>query len=283
MKRRTFLQQSSLAMMTLATNRLYAASSSKTRFRFQLWRHATLFVEVNKLNILVDPMLSAKDAMNPIPNAANSLRIPMVDLPFNEVELKKKLATVNAILLTHLHADHWDVKARDLLNKEIPIICQPTDVDRLKQQGFKEIIPLSEHMEWKGIGITRTGGQHGTGEIGKRMGQVSGYVIAHKKQSLYIAGDTIWCEEVKRVIDRYQPDHIIVNGGGARFLQGDAITMTGTDVLEVSKTTKANISVVHLETINHCLEKRKDFRELIHQNRLEKQVMIPDDGSWSRV
>lgn len=93
MKRRTFLQQSSLAMMALATNRLYAAPGNKTRFRFQLWRHATLFVEVNKINILVDPMLSAKDAMNPIPNAANSLRIPMVDLPFNEVELKKKLAT----------------------------------------------------------------------------------------------------------------------------------------------------------------------------------------------
>lgn len=283
MKRRTFLQQSSLTMMALATHSLYAEPRKKARFRFQLWRHATLFVEVNKLNILVDPMLSTKDTMNPIPNAANSLRIPMVDLPFNEIELKKKLATVNVILLTHLHADHWDVKARDLLNKEIPIICQPTDVDRLKQHGFKEIIPLNEHMEWKGIGITRTGGQHGTGEIGKRMGQVSGYVIAHKKQSLYIAGDTIWCEEVKKTIDRYQPDHIIVNGGGARFLQGDAITMTGTDVLEVSNATKANISVVHLETINHCLEKRKDFRELIEQNQLQKQVMIPDDGSWSRV
>lgn len=283
MKRRTFLQQSSLALMALATHPLNAEARKKASFRFQLWRHATLFIEVNKLNILVDPMLSVKEAMNPIQNAGNSFRIPMVDLPFNEEALKKRLMTVNAVLLTHLHADHWDAKARELIDKEMPIICQPTDADRLKQQGFKEIISLNEHMEWKGIGITRTGGQHGTGDIGKRMGQVSGYVIAHKKQSLYIAGDTIWCEEVKRVIDRYQPDHIIVNGGGARFLQGDAITMTGKDVLETSKATKANISVVHLETINHCLEKRKDFRELIHQNQLEKQVMIPDDGSWSRV
>jgi L-ascorbate metabolism protein UlaG (beta-lactamase superfamily) len=283
MKRSVFLQQSSLALMALATNSLYAGPRKKSRFRFQLWRHATLFIEVNKLNILVDPMLSAKDTMNPIPNAGNSLRIPMVDLPFSEEELKKKLATVNAILLTHLHADHWDAKAREFINKEIPIICQPTDVDRLKQQGFKEIIPLNEHMEWKGIGITRTGGQHGTGEIGKRMGQVSGYLIAHKKQSLYIAGDTIWCEEVKKVIDVFSPDHIVVNGGGARFLQGDAITMTGKDVLEVSRATKATITVVHLETINHCLEKRKDFRELVQQNHLEKQVLIPDDGSWSGV
>lgn len=283
MKRRIFLHQSGLAMMALATHSLYAEPRKRARFRFQLWRHATLFVEVNKINILVDPMLSPKDTMNPISNAGNSLRIPMVDLPFTEEELKKKLNTVNAILLTHLHADHWDAKARELINKEIPLICQPTDVDRLKQQGFKEIIPLNEHMEWKGIGITRTGGQHGTGEIGKRMGQVSGYLIAHKKQSLYIAGDTIWCEEVKKVIDIFSPDHIVVNGGGARFLQGDAITMTGKDVLEVSRVTKATISVVHLETINHCLEKRKDFREIIEQNQLGKQVMIPDDGSWSGV
>jgi len=283
MKRSVFLQQTSLALMALATNPLYAGPRKKPRFRFQLWRHATLFIEVNKLNILVDPMLSVKDAMNPIGNAGNNLRIPMVDLPFSDEELKKRLNTVNAILLTHLHADHWDAKARELIHKEIPIICQPADADRLKQQGFKEIIPLHEHMEWKGIGITRTGGQHGTGEIGKRMGQVSGYMIAHKKQSLYIAGDTIWCEEVKKVIDILNPDHIIVNGGGARFLQGDAITMTGKDVLELSKVTNNKISVVHLETVNHCLEKRKDFRELVQQNQLEKQVMIPDDGSWSGV
>lgn len=283
MKRSVFLKQSSLALMALATNNLYAAPKRRNRFRFQLWRHATLFIEVNKLNILVDPMLSAKETMNPIQNAGNSFRIPMVDLPFSEEELKKKLNTVNAILLTHLHADHWDVKARELLNKEIPIICQPGDAERLKQQGFKEIIPLSEHMEWKGIGITRTGGQHGTGEIGKRMGQVSGYVIAHKKQSLYIAGDTIWCDEVKKVIEVMNPDHIIVNGGGARFLQGDAITMTGKDVLAVSRYTKNKISIVHLETVNHCLEKRKDFRELVVQNRLEKQVWIPDDGTWSSI
>jgi len=283
MKRRTFLAQSSLAVMALATNPLYAEARKKVRFRFQLWRHATLFVEVNKLNILVDPMLSPKDAMNPIQNAGNSFRIPMVDLPFREEELKKKLNTVNAILLTHLHADHWDAKARELINKDIPVICQPTDVQRLKQQGFKETIPLNEHMEWKGIGITRTGGQHGTGEIGKRMGQVSGYVIAHKKQSLYIAGDTIWCDEVKRVIDIYRPDHIIVNGGGARFLQGDAITMTGKDVLEVAKATKNKISIVHLETVNHCLEKRKDFKEVIDQNQLNKQVLVPNDGSWNSI
>lgn len=283
MKRRSFLQQSSLAMMALATNGLYAEPRRKVRFRFQLWRHATLLIEVNKLNLLVDPMLSAKESMNPIQNAANSFRIPMVYLPFNEEQLKKKLATVNGILLTHLHGDHWDAKARDLIDKKIPIICQPNDAGRLKQQGFEDITPLSNHLEWKGIGITRTDGQHGTGEIGKRMGQVSGYVIAHKKQSLYIAGDTVWCDEVRDAVDFYSPDHVVVNGGGARFLQGDAITMTGKDVLELSKTTKAKISVVHLDTVNHCLEKRKDFSQLIEQNQLSKQVLIPDDGSWVSI
>ncbi len=59
--------------------------------------------------------------------------------------------------------------------------------------------------------------------------------------------------------------------------------MTGKDVLEASRATKATITVVHLETINHCLEKRKDFREIIEQNQLGKQILIPDDGSWSGV
>ncbi|NQX39444.1 hypothetical protein SAMN05421820_102179 [Pedobacter steynii] len=47
----------------------------------------------------------------------------------------------------------------------------------------------------------RTGGQDGVGEIGKMMGIVSGYVIRHEQEMVYIAGDTIWCDEVKAALD----------------------------------------------------------------------------------
>jgi hypothetical protein len=43
----------------------------------------------------------------------------------------------------------------------------------------------------------RTGGRHGTGEIGEKMGPVSGYVLRGPGEPVvYIAGDTVWCPEV---------------------------------------------------------------------------------------
>jgi L-ascorbate metabolism protein UlaG (beta-lactamase superfamily) len=44
-------------------------------------RHATLILNIDGLKILVDPMLSPVGAMDPVANAANQRRIPLVDLP----------------------------------------------------------------------------------------------------------------------------------------------------------------------------------------------------------
>ena len=47
--------------------------------------------------------------------------------------------------------------------------------------------------------IARTDGHHGTGEIGEQMAPVSGFVLhAPGEPSVYIAGDTILCDEVLR-------------------------------------------------------------------------------------
>lgn len=250
------------------------------KIRFRLLRHATLLVEVGGKKILVDPMLSKKEALDPILNAPNNSRIPMVDLPVSEAELSKILMETDAVLVTHTHRDHWDIAAQQQIPKDKLIICQPADELKLKEQGFTNVQTVPDTWYWNDIIIHRTSGQHGTGEVGKRMGTVSGFVIEFKQEKLYIAGDTIWCTEVENAIHLYQPSHIIANGGGAQFIQGDPITMTTDDVLKLSGVTNAKISVVHLETINHCLQKRKDFRELIQKNNLDKQVQVPDDGDW---
>lgn len=85
--------------------------------KIRLIRHATLLLTINGLNILVDPMLSPKDAIDPVANASNTSRIPMADLPISESELKTMLNKLVAILITHLHRDHWDLQAQQLLDK----------------------------------------------------------------------------------------------------------------------------------------------------------------------
>lgn len=121
---------------------------------------------------------------------------PLVDLPFTEEELMSQLEDIDAVLLTHLHPDHWDKAAVKLLNKKIPLICPFSISSQIESFGFSNLKQISDFLSYKGIGIHLTSGQHGTGEIGEKMGEVNGFVLSHLNNNIYIAGDTIWCEEV---------------------------------------------------------------------------------------
>ena len=69
-----------------------------------------------------------------------------------------------------------------------------------------------------------------------QMGRVSGFVVRSEgSPTLYVAGDTIWCDEVEEALLAHRPDVIVVNAGAARFLEGEPITMTAEDVAEVCR------------------------------------------------
>jgi L-ascorbate metabolism protein UlaG (beta-lactamase superfamily) len=284
MKRGIFIKSSLFTIFPFFfSKRIMKWEDKRQTMRVRLLRHATLVVELNGKRILVDPMLSKKDAMDPVANAANNDRIPLVDLPLNDDELNKLIETTDAVLLTHIHRDHWDVAAQRLIDKNKLIVCQPADEEKIKAQGFTNVKSIEKNFIWNDISIFRTNGQHGTGEIGKKMGIVSGFVLQYKKDRLYIAGDTIWCNDVQEAITAYKPTYIIVNGGGARFLEGDPITMTTNDVVELAKFTNTSMSVVHLDTINHCLQRRPDFRAALEEKSLTSRVSIPGDGDWVNI
>ena len=244
--------------------------------KIQELRHAPLLIEFAGKTLLVDPMLSEKEAMPPIVNSANDRRNPLVSLtaPADYLEM------ADAVLLTHTHRDHFDDAAAQVLPKTKPVLCQPEDETKLKDLGFITVLPVTTEVVWQGIRIQRTGGQHGTGEIAQKMAPVSGYVLsAQAEPVLYIAGDTIYCADVETALSAHHPAVAVVNGGGARFNVGDPITMTADDVeklLQFAPTTK--VMVVHLDAINHCLTTRADFRAYFANHRQQERVSIPDDG-----
>ena len=247
--------------------------------RLPLIRHATLLVEYGGHSLLVDPMLDEAGARPPIQNSPNRRDNPLVPLPAGPEEF---LSKTEAVVVTHTHSDHWDSTAEKLLAKSIPLFAQPEDEAKFQAAGFTAVHPVQKSLEWCGIELARTGGQHGTGEIAKKMAPVSGFILkADAEPTLYIAGDTIWCLAVQDALERYEPDVIVLNAGAARFLEGNPITMSAPDVITVCRRVpKANVVAVHMEAINHCLLTREDLKFQIDAARLTDQVCIPADGDW---
>ena len=249
--------------------------------KLQLLRNATQVLVMNGKTILIDPMLAPKGSYDAFQQTGNDTRNPLVDLPIQELELTQLLEQVDAVLLTHVHLDHWDKVAQERLPKDIVLLCQPANAEQIRQSGFTQVRPIDTVVDWEGIRISRTGGRHGTGEVGQRMGIVSGYVLEEGDDRLYIAGDTIWCEEVQEAIDQYQPSHIVVNGGGARFVAGDPIVMDIYDIFTVcAYAPAARIHVVHLEAVNHGKERRADIKAALRARGYDGHCVVPRDGEW---
>ena len=248
--------------------------------QIRLLRHATLVISIAGTRLLVDPMLSQAEAMDPVLNASNDRRIPLLNLPMDQRALKQLLGEIHAVVVTHVHRDHWDVCAVELLSKSLPIFCQPEDRERIEQSGFSEVHPLDAPQTFQSLRLQRTSGRHGTGETGQRMGPVSGVVItAGREPSLYIAGDTIWCREVEDALTAYKPDVVVVNAGAAAFLTGGPITMTAEDVVHVCRAVpSAHIVAVHMEALNHCGLTRDMLRKFLSREGLGDRVDVPDDG-----
>jgi L-ascorbate metabolism protein UlaG (beta-lactamase superfamily) len=235
--------------------------------RLRLIRHATVVLSTGGKTILVDPMLDPAGARPPVENTPNQRRNPLVELP---EPAEVAVQGIDAVLVTHLHQDHLDSAAIRLLPKDVPLFCAPGDAETLRGHGFTDLRPVDEVVDWDGVPITRTDGVHGP------LGPSPGFVIG----SLYIAGDTIWCDEVRAALDAHRPEAIVVNASGARFLEGGPLVMTVDDVVAVARyAPDAHVVAVHLEAINHCLETRADLHQRLHDEGLTSQVTVPEDGS----
>jgi L-ascorbate metabolism protein UlaG (beta-lactamase superfamily) len=244
----------------------------------QFIRNATLVLHYADKKFLIDPFLSDQGAMPPFPNTANQhLSNPTVGISTSINEI----IDVDAVIVTHLHPDHFDDKAKEVLPKEITIFAQDKeDVEVIKGEGFQNVFSLEEESSFENVTLSRTDGEHGAGEILKQTGKVSGIAFSHpNEKTLYVAGDTLFNEDVQTAIQKHKPEIIVVNAGAAQFLEGGPITMTKENVVQTyQEAPDATIVAVHMESLNHCLLTRDELKQFIEEKELLNKVLIPDDG-----
>lgn len=253
--------------------------------KFQQIRNATIKLEYAGTTFLVDPMLAKKGAYPGFEGTYNShLRNPLVELPLPLSDVMK----ADAVIVTHTHADHWDDAAKQSLPKHLPIFVQnEEDAQSIRKDGFTQVRVLDGDTVFNGTRLRKTAGQHGTDQmmaspLGKLLGIASGVVFerpGHK--SVYVAGDTIWTREVDQAISKFQPDVIILNTGYARVVGVEgAIIMGKEDLYRAYRLApKAKVIGIHMESVNHAMQTRKDLRDYIAEKAMDPQrVLVPADG-----
>ncbi|HFK5519873.1 MBL fold metallo-hydrolase [Chryseobacterium zhengzhouense] len=249
--------------------------------KVQLIRNATMIIEYAGKKILIDPMFSKKGELGRVPFPAkdwNMKRNPLHELP---LPIEDIIRDIDFVFLTHLHFDHWDKVAANALPKNVKIFVQDdNDKNKISKLGFTNIEVLSGGSTFEDIKLDRTKAQHGKGFILKIAGSVSGMVLQHpSEKKLYIAADTVWYDEVEKVIIHYKPEVIIVNGGDNRFFIGDQLIMNKEDIRKTQMAApNAKIIVVHMEGVYHNTLSRKELRKYVKENQIEQNIIIPEDG-----
>lgn len=251
----------------------------------KLVRNATQIIKYKNTKFLVDPFLADKESHEGFPFTVNShKRSPLVSLPLSIDEIIKD---IDVVIVTHTHTDHFDDAAKNALPKDIKIFAQnEKEAKEIKDAGFKNVEVLSETMV-NGIKLIKTKAKHGIDDITldrystlyNMDSEASGVIFSHKdEKTLYLTGDTVWYDEVEKVLTTYKPEIIIANAANGQFEDGRSMIMGKEDVLKIHNLCPdSTIIASHMEAVNPTVVTRKELREFAKEKQISN-LLIPEDG-----
>lgn len=209
---------------------------------------ATSLIRLGEFTLLTDPNFLHRGQRAYLGRGLFSTRLTDPSLEPSE------LPSLDAVVLSHLHGDHFDRVARGHLDKELPILTTPHAARRLHSWGFVGAEAMST---WGSRELTHgaetltvhaSPGEHTPGWASWLLPPVMGSVLEHRSpgdprpRRVYITGDTLYRPWLREVVDRYGPiDAMVVHLGGTRAL-GMLVTMDAeqgvslVDLLEPSVT-----------------------------------------------
>jgi len=244
-------------------------------------RNATMVIESEGKAILVDPMLGKRGTAGPPFTVFRfkPKRNPIVDLPANAMKIVNK---TTHCLITHLHPDHLDKTGEEFLrSKQIPVICSIKDRSSLEKRGLNvsQTVDYWHETDFLGGKITGIPAVHGYGFVAKLMGNVMGfYIELPNDKTIYLSSDTIYTEDVHKVLTELKPEITVVACGTAQLDVFQPLLMRMEDILVFVKNSANKVIANHLEAVNHCPTTRSQLKKEILKIGLPDKVYIPNDG-----
>lgn len=265
-------------------------NSEPEKPKFVWYGHSVLLLQLNGKNLLIDPMLGP-DASPPA---------PMKTKRFSENSLAviDTLPKVDAVLFTHDHYDHIDLKSlRKLMpnvNKWFVGLGIGRHLERWKIPA-EQITEFDwwQELEFEGIKIAYTPSRHfsGRGPFDRAQSLWGGWVFIAQNHRVYWSGDGGYQHHFKEVGEKYGPfDWGFMENGQYNELW-HAIHMYPEEAVQAANDAKVNVAVpVHWggfalalhpwkESIERFTEKATTKNQTISTPQIGEIVIFGDEPS----
>jgi L-ascorbate metabolism protein UlaG (beta-lactamase superfamily) len=201
-----------------------------------------------------------------------------------------QLPALDAIVLSHLHGDHWDRIATRSLDRNTPVITTQEAARALARRGFRETADLTAwqtHELTRGtdtLRITSVPGVHGPGPLARVLPPVMGSVLELIRDGAvswrgYISGDTLYRSFLAEVLERCGPlDVVIPHLGGTKAL-GITVTMDARQGADLVSLLSPRLTVpVHFDDYDRFRSPLGDFVAEVARRRAPGELRTVHRG-----
>lgn len=247
--------------------------------------NATVLIRFAGFTILTDPNFVPRGEEVLLGYGMSTRRLTDPAMTFDE------LPPLDLVVLSHLHADHFDRIAEVRLPRATPIVTTPEAAAQLADQGFDATTPLETWASHERLApggrlrLTAMPARHAPAALSLALPDVMGSYLelwdagtvagaaSEPALRLYISGDTILYEGLREIPGRMPAiDLALVHLGGTRIL-GVTVTLDGDHGAELLTWLHPRLAVpIHVNDYEAFKSPLGDFVRAVNRLGLQDSV-----------
>ena len=244
--------------------------------------NATMLLRIGGFTVLTDPSFVARGTRVYLSYGLWTRRLTEPAMQPGD------LPPLDAVVLSHLHGDHWDDIATDGLDKATPVVTTQEAARTLGGWGFggaSDLRPWQTHEITRGadtLRITAVPGVHGPGPLARLLPPVMGSVLELVRVGVagpevtwrgYVSGDTLRRPFLAEVLERCGPlDVLVPHLGGTKAL-GLTVTMDAGQGADLVQMLRPPVTVpIHYDDYDRFRSSLGDFVNEVRRRGLPGEL-----------